>query len=169
MRILRGTALLLCLLLAGCASLGGLAQAIQAPRISVAQGYQPEIRLVGPSAQRPLGGASVRLWANVANPNPLGITLSALAGTLALQGVRAADVEFPLGLPLPASRDTIIPLDIVVGFSEVPQLASVLGQAVTRGAVDYQLRGTLAVDAGLLGRPSFGPMSLLQGTIQTRR
>lgn len=156
-------------LVAGCASLGSLARAIQAPQFGAASGRNAELRLVGPSMQNPLGGASVRLWADVTNPNPFGLTLSTLAGTLALQGMQAAEVDFPLGLPLSAGASTVIPLDVTVSFANLPGLANVLTRAVTQGNVDYQLRGTVGVDAGLLGQPSFGPMSLMSGTIQTRR
>jgi hypothetical protein len=165
----RAVLTLLLPLLAGCTTLGSLAQALQAPRFSVARQYQPQIQLLGPSIQRPLGGASIRLWADVANPNPIGIVLSSLQGNLALEGVRAADVSFPLGLPLAASQDTVIPLDISVSFSELPRLADVVPRALTQGTIAYRLDGTVGVDAGLLGRPSFGPMMLLQGSIQTRR
>ena len=167
--IRRGTVLLLSLLaLGGCAALGSLAQVLQAPRFSVAGNVEPQIRLLGPSAQRPLGGASVRLWANVGNPNPVGIILSSLQGNLALEGVSAASVSFPLGLPLAAAQDTVIPLDIAVSFSELPRLAEIVPRALSRGSVAYRLDGTVGVDAGILGRPSFGPMLLLQGAIATR-
>jgi hypothetical protein len=156
-------------LLAGCSSLGALSQVLQAPRFAVARGQQAQIQLVGPSTSRPLGGVSVRLWAEVTNPNPIGVVLSTLQGTLALQGTRAADVSFPLGVPLAASQDTVIPLDIAVSFADLPGLANILPRAITGGAVAYQLDGTVGVDAGVLGRPSFGPMTLLQGNIQTRR
>ena len=155
--------------LAGCSALGALSQVLQAPRFAVARGNQPQIQLMGPSAQHPLGGVSVRLWAEVANPNPIGVVLSSLQGNLALEGVRAADVSFPLGLPLGPSQETVIPLDISVGFSQLPRLAGIVQTAFTRGTVGYRLDGTLGVDAGMLGRPSFGPMTLLQGNIQTRR
>jgi len=161
--------LLLAVFVTGCAGLGALSQVLQAPRFEVASDHQPQIQLLGPSAQRPLGGLSVRLWADVTNPNPIGVVLSSLQGNLALEGVRAADVSFPLGLPLAAAQDTIIPLDISVGFSELPRLAGIVQTAFTRGTVAYRLDGTVGVDAGLLGRPSFGPMTLLQGNIQTRR
>ena len=161
--------LLALMLLAGCSSLGMLSQVLQPPRFSVASGYQPQIQFQGPSMQRPLGGVSVRLWANVANPNPIGLVLSTLQGTLALEGTHAANVSFPLGLPLAATQDTVIPLDISVNFSDLPRLAEILPRALTGGAVAYRLDGTLGVDAGMLGRPSFGPMTLLQGNIQTRR
>jgi hypothetical protein len=165
---LLGATFLLVLAVSGCASLGGLA-ALQPPRFEAASGQNAELRLIGPSAQNPLGGASIRLYARVSNPNPLGITLSTLAGTLALDGTHAADVEFPLGLPLSAGGDVVIPLDIVVGFANLPALANVVSNAVTRGTVAYDLNGTVGVDAGMLGTPTFGPMTLVQGNLQARR
>jgi hypothetical protein len=152
------------LLLSGCATLGGLEAVVQPPTFEVARDRQAELRLLGPSPQRPLGGASVRLWARVQNPNRLGITLSALNGTLFLQGHRATAVDFPLGLPLLASQDTVIPFDILVGFADVPQLAPSLLQVVERGEASYRLEGLLRVDAGLLGQPTFGPTTFLEGT-----
>jgi hypothetical protein len=156
-------------LLAGCAGLGALTAAIQPPSFAVASGRDAEIRLMGPSVQNPLGGATVRLWADIANPNPFGVVLSALTGSLALEGTRAADVDFPWGLPLVAGQDTVVPLDISVSFADLPGLGNVLSRAVTEGTVDYSLDGTMTLDAGLLGQPSFGPSNLLRGSIRTRR
>ena len=62
------------------------------------------MRLAGPSADRPFGGATVRLWTEVSNPNPFGFTLGTLDGTLFLEGSRAAAAAFPLGLPLGAQQ-----------------------------------------------------------------
>ena len=163
-----GAPALAALLLSGCASLGGLAS-LQAPTFEVAPGQQAELRLMGPSAQHPLGGAAVRLYARVGNPNPVGLTLATLRGQLALDGAHAADVDFPLGLPLRAGEDAVVPLDVMIGFANLPGLANVVTAAVSRGTVGYNLNGTVGVDAGLLGRPTFGPMTLLQGNLQARR
>jgi hypothetical protein len=149
-----------------CATLG---LGIQAPRFAVDNGQPAELRLLGPSLQRPLGGASIRLYARVDNPNPVGITLSRLAGTLRLEGFDAADANFPLGLPLAAMGSSVIPLDLAISFANLPGLADVLTRAVTGGSVAYNLRGTASVDAGPLGQPTFGPMTLLSGTVQPRR
>lgn len=167
-RRLAATALL-CFLLAGCASLGALAKAIQAPAFRAAPGEASEIRLVGPSFDRPLGGVAVRLYAEVTNPNPVGITLAALRGTLALEGTDAAQVDFPLGLPLAPGGRSLVPLDISISFSDIPRLAQIVPQALNRGSLGYQLNGTVAVDAGMLGQPSFGPMQLFSGTLATSR
>ena len=153
-------------LAAGCASLG---QILQPPSFEVASGRQAELRLLGPSLQRPLGGAEVRLWARISNPNPCALTLAGLQGALALEGTDAADVDFPLGLPLPAAQDTVVPFDIALSFANLPALAEILPRAVGQGRVDYRLHGRFSVDAGVLGQPTFGPLTLLQGEIQTRR
>lgn len=154
--------------LSACAALG-LGNVLQAPRFSVAQGRPAELRLVGPSLQSPLGGAGIRLWARVENPNPFGLALSALEGFLALEGTRAANVNFPLGVPLLASQDAVIPLDITIRFSDLPGLSGLASNLLTRSSVNYQLDGTVTVDAGVLGQPRFGPSTLLRGDLVVRR
>jgi hypothetical protein len=151
-----------------CAGLG-LGDVVRAPSFSVANGREAELRLLGPSAGRPLGGASIRLWAHVSNPNPLGLTLSQVQGVLALEGTKAADVDFPLGVPLLAGQDTVIPLDVNVSFSDLPGLAEVASRLVTRSSVNYRLDGTVTVNAGVLGTPRFGPSTLLNGSLAIRR
>ena len=145
-----------------CASLEGLRALVQPP--SFKQGDQPaEVRLVGPSAQRPLGGAAIRLWTEVGNPNPFGFTLGTLDGTLFLDGARAAVAEFPLGLPLAAGQSSVVPIDLSISFSDLPGLADVVRRAARREPVAYRLDGTIGVDAGRLGQPIFGPMTLMRG------
>lgn len=170
MKALRGgAALLLLSLLHGCATLGSLGGVIQPPSFQVDQSQQAQLRLVGPGPGRPLGGASIRIFARVRNPNPLGLTLSTLAGGLLLEGQQAAQVNFPLGLPLGAGQETVVPLDIGISFSEIPGLAGVLTRAVTGAPIRYRLDGTVGVNAGLLGQPTFGPMTLLQGEARVAR
>lgn len=150
----------------GCAT---LQNALQPPRFSAAEGRNAELRLVGPSAQRPLGGAAIRLYARIENPNPLGLTLTRLIGDVYLQDTRAAEVDFPLGVPLGAGEDTVIPLDVSISFSDLPSLAGVLRNAVGGRTVPYSLRGTFSVDAGPLGTPSFGPSTLMRGDVEVFR
>ena len=150
---------------AGCATLSRLGPLVRAPEFGEAPDRQAEVRLLPPSAGNPLGSASVRLWTTVKNPNPFGFTLSSLSGTLYLDDARAATTEFPLGLPLAARGETVIPIDIAVSFAELPQLATVVRRALARQPVDYHLDGTIGVDAGGLGTPVFGPMTLIRGTI----
>ncbi len=167
MMALRRSALLLALvLLSGCATLG---QVVQPPTFRVADDRPEELRLLGPSTSRPLGGAAIRLYARVSNPNPLGITLSTLRGGLLLEGQQAAQVDFPLGVPLQPGQEALVPLEISVSFADIPGLANTLSRAVTGSPLRYRLDGSVGVDAGLLGQPTFGPMTLLQGDVRVTR
>jgi len=154
---------------AGCAPLGPLAQIVHPPRFRQADGQRAEIRLIAPSLRNPTGGAGVRIWLEVTNPNAFGFTLSTVNATLALQGTRAAAGDFPLGLPLRAGQSSVVPLDLSVSFADVPNLASSIRRLATGGAIDYQLDGTVGVAAGRLGTPSFGPMRLTSGELRVIR
>src|SRR4029450_1142975 len=145
---------------AGCATLGPLAQIVQPPTFRQAANTPAQIGLIAPSLRNPTGGAGVRIWLEVTNPNAFGFTLSTVNATLALQGTRAATGDFPLGLPLRAGQSSVVPLDLSFNFSEVPNLASSVRRLATGGAIDYQLDGTVGVEAGRLGAPTFGPMGL---------
>lgn len=153
--------------LSGCATLSQLG--IQAPQFTVDNTQQAQLRLIGPSLGHPQGGAAIRLYARVRNPNPVGLTLARLAGGLQLEGRDAAQVDFPLGVPLRASSESVVPLDITVNFNDIPNLAGVLLRAATGGSVRYALQGTVGVDAGILGQPTFGPMNLLSGNVTVVR
>ncbi len=156
---------LLAVTASGCAALGQLRGLVQAPRFEEAPDRPAEIRLLGPGSGRPIGGAGVRLWAKVSNPNPFGFTLSTLEGTLFLEDSRAAIADFPLGLPLAARGETVIPLDLSISFSDIPGLATVLERAIGRQPIAYRFEGTIGVDAGRFGMPTFGPMTLMRGNI----
>ena len=152
-----------------CAALEGLRALIQPPQFSEADGQPAELRLIGPGqGAGALGGANIPLWTRVRNPNAFGITLSTLAGTLYLEDSRAADADFPLGLPLTANGDQVIPLDLRVSFADIPGLANAIRNAVTGRPLAYRLNGTIGVEAGRFGTPTFGPMNLLSGEIRTR-
>ena len=157
-----------CLTLAvsSCAALGELRGLVQAPRFEQEPGRQAEIRLLGPSVSLPAGGAGVRIWTRVTNPNPFGLTLGTLRGTLHLEDSRAADVDFPLGLPLRAQQESTVPIDLSISFSDLPALANVVRRALSREPLAYHLEGTIGVDAGQLGQPTFGPMTVLRGEMR---
>jgi hypothetical protein len=143
--------------LTGCAQLNQLGGIVQPPRFEQVPDRPAEVRLLG------TGGAGVRLWTRVSNPNPFGLTLGTLKGTLYLEESRAADADFPLGLPLGAGGEEVIPLDISIRFSDLPGLSNVGRRLLARQAVGYRLDGTIGVEAGRLGQPVFGPMTLLRG------
>lgn len=155
-----------CFAASACASLEGLRQFVQAPRFEQPESRRHEIRLTGPGITTPTGGAAVRLWTKVTNPNAFGLTLGTLRGTLHLEGSRAATVDFPLGLPLQARSEAEIPIDIVVDFRDVPGLGEAIARAIAREPIAYELEGTVSVEAGAFGEPVFGPMMLLAGEIR---
>ena len=161
--------LCLTLLTSGCATLGPLAQIVQPPRFTQAENQPAEVRLVAPSLRNPAGGAGVRVWLDVTNPNPFGFTLSSVNATLGLQGSRAASGDFPLGLPLQAGQHSVVPLDLLISFADVPNLAGAIRKVATGGAIDYTLDGTVGVDAGRLGTPTFGPLLLTSGQLRVIR
>lgn len=151
---------------AGCAGLDQLRGLVQPPRFEQVPGRQAEIRLHGPTMSSPLGGAAVRVWTRVTNPNPFGLRLGTLQGTLHIEDTRAADVDFPLGLPLRAAEEAEIPIDLSISFSDLPGLANVIRRASSREPLGYRLDGTIGVDAGQLGQPTFGPMTLVRGEMR---
>ncbi len=139
---------------------------IQPPRFAEARNQGDEIRLLPPSRERPLGGAALRVWTRVTNPNPFGFTLSTLSADLSLEGARAASGEFPLGLPLRAGEEVEVPLDLTLSFADLPRLADAVRGAASGRALAYSVAGTIGVDAGALGRPTFGPMHLFRGEVK---
>jgi late embryogenesis abundant protein len=166
LRILLAASLLA---LPACATLGGLASLVQPPRFERIPDRDAELRLRGPGGGRSLGGASLRLWTRVYNPNSFGLTLAELKGDLFLDDTRAAEVDFPLGLPLAAQEESEVPIDISIGFDDLPGLGRVASAALGGGRIDYRLDGTIGVDAGALGRPVFGPATLLRGDVRVLR
>ncbi len=153
-------AVILVIALAGCATLQQLVQPLS---FSAAPGQQAQLRLFGPSAQRPLGGVGVRLWARVQNPNPLGVDLTHITGNLFLANTQAGSVDLPLGLSLQANGETTFPVDVSISFSDIPSLAGTIGRALGGSAVPYRLDGRFSVAAGALGSFDFGPQTLLAG------
>jgi hypothetical protein len=160
---------ILALLLSACAGLDQLTRVVQPPRFEQAEGQPAQLRILGPSRTMPVGGAGVRVWLKVTNPNAFGFTLSRVNATLDLEGSRAADGDFPLGLPLTARQESIVPLDLSVSFADLPGLGAALRKLAVGGRVSYELNGTVGVDAGRLGTPSFGPMLLASGEMRVVR
>ena len=65
-----------------------------------------------------------------------------------------------------AAEEAEIPIDLAVSFSDLPGLADVIRRAADRQPLAYHLEGTIGVDAGQLGQPTFGPMTLLRGEMR---
>jgi hypothetical protein len=152
--------------LGACAALQNV---IQPPIFHMAEGRTSEFRILGPAGDRPLGGAQVRIWTRVQNPNTVGFTLTRLAGQFLLEGDHAANIDLPLGLPLPAASDTVIPIDLNISFADVPGLANQFMAALGGQRLNYAVDGIMTVDAGVLGQPSFGPSTWMRGELQVIR
>ena len=150
----------------GCALAGTLAQIVQPLQFEQPDDRPAEVRLLGPSVGQPAGGAGVRLWLEIENPNPISLTLSTLQATLLLENRAAAHGEFPLGLPLRAGEESIVPIDLTISFADIPALADVIRRVAQTGVAPYTLEGTIGIDAGPLGRPTFGPMTLVTGELR---
>jgi hypothetical protein len=154
------------LLTVSCATLNQLRAFVQPPRFEEADGHPAEWKLVSPTASLPAGGATVRLWAKVTNPNPFGMTLGTLRGDLFLEGARAAAADFPLGLLLGARQESVLPIELSISFADLPNLGSAIRRSFDSRRVRYRLDGTIGVDAGPLGQPVFGPMTWLSGELR---
>lgn len=152
--------------ISACASLEGLRALIQPPQFSQAADQPSEVRLLPVLGGRAGGGATVRIWTTVTNPNPFGFTLSTVDATLFLEDTQAAQTSFPLGLPLQARGTETIPFDISINFADVPRLANVIRQAAKGQGVNYRIEGIVGIDAGRLGQPTFGPMTLFSGNLR---
>lgn len=58
---------------------------------------------------------------------------------------------------------------VVFSIKSPPGLADVLLRAATGQSMRYNLNGTIGVDAGVLGQPTFGPSNLLSGSVRVVR
>lgn len=165
-RIIVGLVAVASVVTVGCGGISSIARIVQPPGFAEAPGRPHELRVLIPSSDNPAGGVGLTLWLEVSNPNPFGFTLSRLATTLLLDGNQAATGDFPLGLPLAAGQTSIIPVDLTISFADVPGLAATLRGAVRGAALAYQLDGTVSLDAGRLGEPTFGPLRLIAGELR---
>ena len=162
-----GSGLLLALGVSACASLQNLLS-IESPRFELVTDRESVLSLDPISVLTDEPFVVVRLWTRVTNPNTFGLTVSKLEGDIFLEGREMAEIDLPLGLPLLAARDTVIPLDLRFGIPSLGSLGA-LGQALlARRPVRYRLDGVIGVDAGALGEPTFGPRTWLQGEVDVR-
>jgi hypothetical protein len=152
----------------GCATLNALGIGIQPLRFSNDRDRPAELRLGSGLGGLPTS-AVLTLWARVENPNPVGLTLSTIDGTVFLDDTRAASVDLPLGLPLEAQMEELVPIEVSIRLSDIPRLGGTLLRALEGEGVPYRLEGRFSVQAGQLGSPTFGPMTLLSGEVRPRR
>jgi hypothetical protein len=141
---------------------------VEAPRFDVdaERGSVLTLDPVSLLSGRPV--ATLRIWTRVTNPNDFGLTLSRLQGDLFLEGREMAALNLPLGLPMAAVGDTVIPLDIQFGLPALGSLGALGESLLRRSAVGYRVDGVVGVDAGRLGEPTFGPRTWLEGDVEVR-
>lgn len=99
---------------------------------------------------------------------PVWIHVELRTGNASPGGCGSGGRDFPLGLPLQARQSETIPLELTVSFANVPRLANVIRQAAAGDGLDYRLEGTVGIDAGRFGQPTFGPMTILAGDLRAR-
>ena len=73
-------------------------------------------------------------------------------------------LDLPLGLPLAARGETVLPIDLALRLAELASLRDVVLRALRHEPVAYRLDGAVGIDAGRFGTPEFGPMTLLRGS-----
>lgn len=152
---------------AGCATLGSLLNVVS-PRFELVPEREAVLTLDPISILTDNPFVVVRVWTRVTNPNNFGLVISKLTGDVFLEGREMAEVNLPLGLPLPAARDTVIPLEIRFGIPSLSSLGALGSALYARRPVTYRLDGTIGVDAGALGEPTFGPRTWLQGQLDVK-
>jgi hypothetical protein len=70
--------------------------------------------------------------------------------------------------PLTAGQQNVVPLDLSISFADVPALSRTVGRLAVGGTAPFDLDGTIGIDAGRFGTPTFGPMRLTSGELHVR-
>lgn len=153
-------ALLSALALAACAP---RQQVLQVPSYRVERVWLESLELPGPGRAPQ---ARIGLSLQIDNPNPVPIRLSEARGQFYLSGVPAGQVSLPnLNLPAAGRAQQQALLTLPITLSNVAEFTR-LGRGEE---VPYRLDGSFTVDAGVLGRPTFGPLTLFQGVARVNR
>jgi LEA14-like dessication related protein len=109
--------------------------------------------------------AVIRISLEGRNPNPFEMSLSEFKFDLYLDGAKVAVGGTP-GFKLKANgAPGIVPVDVEIPIapSTVQNLLKIAGGS----RVTYRVDGSFTVDAGALGKPRFGPVTLAQGGFQS--
>jgi hypothetical protein len=142
-----------------CASVSGTSSMVQAPRFREASDRRAQLSLSSTDAPR---AATLRVFAQVRNPNSTKLKVAKVKGSLFLEGQQAADVDLPLELELKPRETAVVPFDVTVPLDKAPSLAQTLARSAEGPAVGYRVDGTLDVETAQ-GEPMFGPLTLLEG------
>ena len=142
-----------------CASFSGMNGMVQAPRFREDRAHRAQLSLSSSDAPRT---ATLRVFAQVRNPNSTKLKLAKVKGSLFLEGQQAAEVDLPLDLELKPRQTAEVPFDVNVPLDKAPSLAQALARSAEGPAVGYRVDGTLDVETAQ-GEPMFGPLTLLEG------
>ncbi len=108
--------------------------------------------------------AVIRISLEGRNPNPFEMSLNELKFDLYLDGAKVAAAGTP-GFKLKANGTPgIVPVDVEVPIA--PSTLQNLLKIASGSRVTYRIDGSFSVDAGALGKPRFGPLTLAQGGFQ---
>ena len=147
------------LALAACAP----SQVVQTPQFEMLEAGL--LKLNPPGLNGGAAEAVFRIQVQGRNPNPFGLRLEEIRFDLLLEGAKIAAGIAP-GFELKASGvPSKFPVDVEVPL-DLNTLKS-LSRIVTGQPTSYQMLGSFRVDAGVLGKPNFGPYTLAQGTFKS--
>lgn len=136
--------------------------ALQVPTYEVENIRFARLDLVGQSLSPQ---AVLNLNLRVHNPNAIGLRMANIGGRLFLDGSDVGGVDLP-DVDLPANGDArqLAIVTVPINLSNLVEF----GKVATGGAVALRVDGSFTVNAGLFGRPTFGPYTLFQGQIRNR-
>ncbi len=128
-------ALLVPVLLAGCAGLQDLARAaFKEPRLAFKSAALDKLDL---------DGATLAFTWEIENPNALGLDLAHAGWQIEVEGTRIAAGDLPSGLSIPANGKAPFSFPVRVRFRDVPGIVSLLGGG--KSDLGYRLSGSIGV------------------------
>lgn len=137
--------------------------ALAVPTYQVESGRLASINL--PGGGQP-AAAVLELQLRVQNPNAVAVRLANAAGDVFLDGQNVGRVDLPnIDLPARGEARQLARLTLPITFGNLAEFLR-LGRGEALG---LRVDGSFTVDAGLLGRPTFGPFTLFQKSLQVAR
>jgi LEA14-like dessication related protein len=166
--LMKNARILSTLLLAGaasaCASINNGGSLVHAPRFREADDQRAQLSFSSSESPRT---ATLRVFAEVRNPNSTKLKLSKVKGSLFLDGQKAGEVDLELDLDMKPRQETAVPFDVEVPLDKAPALAQTLARSAEGPAVGYRVDGSMSVETDQ-GQPVFGPLTLLEGEARVR-
>lgn len=151
------------LALTACAPAQLAGPVVQVPTFEARNMHLSSLTLA-PAGGLPGGGqgaaAGLELTVQMYNPNPFPVRLHSFSADLFLTGQRAAALILPdVALPARGTATQTVQASVPVNLNVAAEWLK-----VARGqAVPYRVDGSFTADLGVLGQPTFGPLTLVQG------